>query len=150
MKKVRNVIIIIAIVTAVLIAGFLAVKFSGDSPSDDTFVTEKTYDTPEEMYLDNLIDSVSPNGEIFVSPKEKILISVVAYSKAEVTVRVGTKRYTAKPADSESDGYTAFTVKVKMPETREEIASLGTVSVMAICGENSLQMSVQLCTLPRK
>ena len=141
MKKVRNVIIIIAIVTAVLIAGFLAVKFSGDSPSDDTFVTEKTYETPEEMYLDNLIDSVSPDGEIFVSPKEKILISVVAYSKAEVTVRVGTKRYTAKPADSESDGYTAFTVKVKMPETREEIASLGTVSVMAICGENSLQMS---------
>ena len=141
MKKVRNIIIIIAFITAVSIAGFLAVRNASDSPSEDVLLTQKNYDTPEEMYLDNLIDSVSPDGEIYVSPKEKVLISVVAYSEAEVTVRVGTKRYTAKPADAGANGYTAFTVKVAMPKTREEIESLGTISVTAICGESSLQMS---------
>lgn len=141
MKKIRNTIIICLTVTAVLIAGFLAVKFKGNTNNEDSFTTEKTYATMEEMYLDNLIDSVSPSGSVYVSPKEKILISVVAYSKAEVTVRVGTKRYDAKPADSEIDGYTAFTVKVAMPKTEEEIESIGTISVAAICGESSMQIS---------
>lgn len=141
MKKIRNTVIICLTVTAVLIAGFLAVKFKGNTNNEDSFTTEKTYATMEEMYLDNLIDSVSPSGSVYVSPKEKILISVVAYSKAEVTVRVGTKRYDAKPADSEIDGYTAFTVKVAMPMTEEEIESIGTISVAAICGESSVQIS---------
>lgn len=141
MKKLRNILIIVITVTAVAIAGFLAVKFMGKSPSEDVLATEKTYASDEEMYMDNLIDSVSPDDEIYVSPKEKIQISVVAYSKAEVSVRVGTKRYDAKPADSDADGYTAFTVKVTMPKTEEEILALGTISVTAICGESSLQMS---------
>ena len=141
MKKLRNILIIVITVTAVAIAGFLAVKFIGKSPSEDVLATEKTYASDEEMYMDNLIDSVSPDDEIYVSPKEKIQISVVAYSKAEVSVRVGTKRYDAKPADADADGYTAFTVKVTMPKTEEEILALGTISVTAICGESSLQMS---------
>lgn len=141
MKKIRKIIIITVVVTAVLIAAFVAGDFFAHTPGEETMATDKTYNTPEEMYLDNLIDSVSPSDELYVSPKEKILISVVAYSKAQVTVRVGTKRYTAKPADTETDGYTAFTAKVSMPATKEEIQSLGSVSVMAICGENSLQMS---------
>lgn len=141
MKKYRNIIIIILVVTAVIIAGLLAVKFMSDPLADDVLATEKTYASMEEMYMDNLIDSVSPDDEVYVSPKEKILISVVAYSKAEVSVRVGTKRYEAKPADADADGYTAFTVKVTMPKTEEEILALGTISVTAICGESSLQMS---------
>lgn len=141
MKKLRNILIIVITVTAVAIAGFLAVKFMGKSPSEDVLATEKTYASDEEMYMDNLIDSVSPDDELYVSPKEKILICVVAYSKAEVSVRVGTKRYDAKPADADADGYTAFTVKVTMPKTEEEILALGTISVTAICGESSLQMS---------
>ena len=141
MKKYRNIIIIILVVTAVIIAGLLAVKFMSDPLADDVLATEKTYASMEEMYIDNLIDSVSPDDEVYVSPKEKVLISVVAYSKAEVSVRVGTKRYEAKPADADADGYTAFTVKVTMPKTEEEILALGTISVTAICGESSLQMS---------
>ena len=141
MKKVRNTIIIAIIITAVTIAGFLAVNFLGKGNAEDVFATEKTYASLEEMYLDNLIDSVSPDGSISVSPKEKILITVVAYSKAQVTVRVGTKRYDAKPADSQTDGYTAFTVKVIMPKTREEIESVGTISVAAICDESTMQLS---------
>ena len=141
MKKVRNTVIICFVITAVIIAGFLAVKFIGNTKDEDVLATEKNYASMEEMYLDNLIDSVSPSGSVYVSPKEKILISVVAYSKAEVSVRIGTKRYEAKAADRETEGYTAFTVKVTMPATREEIESLGTISVTALCGENTLQVS---------
>lgn len=141
MKKVRNIIIILVFITALLVAGFFAVKNINGRKNEAPLSAEKNYATEEEKYLDNLIDSVSPSGDITVSPGEKVLISVVAYSKAEVTVRVGTKRYTAKPSNTEKTGYTAFTVKVTMPKTRDEIESIGTVSVTAICEDSSLQMS---------
>ena len=140
MKKIKNIITVIVVLIALVITGVIFVFFRED---EDILVdlTQVSYETAEEMYMDNLIDSVSPDDEIYVSPKEKILISVVAYAKAEVSVRVGTKRYDAKPADANADGYTAFTVKVTMPKTEEEILALGTISVTAICGESSLQMS---------
>ena len=139
MKKVRNIITIVVVVIALLLAGLLAYNLKGrDSVQVD--LTETSYASLEEMYLDNLIDSVSPSDSVYVSPKEKVKFTVVAYSKADVTVRIGTKRYDAKPADTENEGYTAFTVKVTMPSTREEIQAIGAVSVLAICGENSLQV----------
>ena len=60
MKKIRNTILIILVITAVAIAGFFAVRYFGNNDSEDVFATEKTYASAEEMYLDNLIDSVSP------------------------------------------------------------------------------------------
>lgn len=139
MKKVRNTIMVMIVVVALAVTGFLV--YLNRELDDHVAFIETSYDTIEEMYMDNLIDSVSPDGEIYVLPKEKILISVVAYSKADVSVRVGTKRYDAKPADANAEGYTAFTVKVTMPKTEEEIRAIGTISVTAICGESSLQMS---------
>ena len=139
MKKIRNVITIVVVLVALLLTGLLVYNLKGrDSIQVD--LTETSYATLEEMYLDNLIDSVSPSDSVYVSPKEKVKFTVVAYSKAEVTVRVGTKRYDAKPADSETEGFTAFTVNVTMPKTREEIQAIGAVSVLAICGENSIQV----------
>lgn len=145
MKKIRNILTIALVIVALLLAGLLAYNLKGrDSIQVD--LTETSYATLEEMYLDNLIDSVSPVDSIYVSPKEKVKFTVVAYSKADVTVRVGTSRYEAKPADKETDGYTAFTVRVTMPKTREEIQAIGAVSVLAICGENSLQVQgPQVC-----
>ena len=122
MKKIRNIITIVVVVIALLLAGLLVYNLKGrDSVQVDT--TETSYATLEEMYLNNLVDSVSPSDSVYVSPKEKVSFTVVAYSKADVTVRIGTKRYEAKPADTETDGYTAFTVKVTMPKTKEEIIS---------------------------
>ena len=139
MKKIRNIITIVVVAIALLFAGLLAYNLKvRDSVQVD--LTETYYASLEEMYLDNLIDSVSPSDSVYVSPKEKVKFTVVAYSKADVTVRIGTKRYEAKPADTETDGYTAFTVKVTMPATREEIQAIGAVSVLAICGENSVQV----------
>ena len=145
MKKIRNILTIALVIVALLLAGLLAYNLKGrDSIQVD--LTETSYATLEEMYLDNLIDSVSPSDSIYVSPKEKVKFTVVAYSKADVTLRVGTSRYEAKPADTETDGYTAFTVKVTMPKTREEIQAIGAISVLAICGENSLQVQgPQVC-----
>ena len=139
MKKIRNIITIAIVVVALLLTGLLVYNLK-DRDSVQVDLTETSYATLEEMYLDNLIDSVSPSDSVYVSPKEKVKFTVVAYSKADVTVRVGTKRYDAKPADIETDGYTAFTVKVTMPDTREEIQAIGAVSVLAICGDSSVQM----------
>ena len=139
MKKIRNIITIAVVVVALLLTGLLVYNLK-DRDSVQVDLTETSYATLEEMYLDNLIDSVSPSDSVYVSPKEKVKFTVVAYSKADVTVRVGTKRYDAKPADIETDGYTAFTVKVTMPATREEIQAIGAVSVLAICGDSSVQM----------
>lgn len=139
MKKIRNIITIAVVVVALLLTGLLVYNLK-DRDSVQVGLTETSYATLEEMYLDNLIDSVSPSDSVYVSPKEKVKFTVVAYSKADVTVRVGTKRYDAKPADIETDGYTAFTVKVTMPATREEIQAIGAVSVLAICGDSSVQM----------
>lgn len=139
MKKIRNIITVVVVVIALATTGILVYNLKGrDSIPVD--LTETSYATLEEMYMDNLIDSVSPADEVYVSPKEKVRFTVIAYSKADVTVRIGTKRYDAKPADTETEGYTAFTVRVTMPSTREEIQAIGAVSVLAICGESSLQV----------
>ena len=140
MKKIRNIITIVLVIVALVTTGILVYTLRGGSgvPVD---LTQTSYATAEEMYLDNLIDSVSPSDVIYVSPKEKVKFTVVAYSKADVALRVGTKRYEAKPADKETLGYTAFTVKVTMPSTKEEIEALGSVSVLAICNENSIQVA---------
>lgn len=140
MKKIRNIITVIAVITALVLTGAFVVYLKGND-SIQVDLTGTSYATAEEMYLDNLIDSVSPSDSIYVSPKEKVKFTVVAYSKADVTLRVGTKRYEAKAADKQTQGYTAFTVKVTMPSTREEIRALGSVSVLAICGESSLQVA---------
>lgn len=139
MKKIRNIITVIVVLIALVITGAMVVYFRQENSVSD--LTQTSYATAEEMYLDNLIDSVSPSDVIYVSPKEKVKFTVVAYSKADVTLRVGTKRYQAKPADKKTQGYTAFTVKVTMPSTKEEIEALGSVSVLAICNENSVQLA---------
>lgn len=141
MKKIRNIITVASLLIALVLTGVIAVYFRNTGDDIPVDLTGTSYATAEEMYLDNLIDSVSPSDVIYVSPKEKVKFTVVAYSKADVTLRVGTKRYNAKPADTKTEGYTAFTVKVTMPSTKEEIEALGSVSVLAICGENSIQVA---------
>ena len=86
-----------------------------------------------------LIDSVSPSDSVFASPKEKLRVVVVGYSKAEITVKMGAKRYEAKPASSETACYTAFVANIRMPSTKEEIESLGQMKIIASYGGNTVQ-----------
>ncbi len=87
----------------------------------------------------DLINSVSPDATVFASPEEKLRVIVVAYSKAEITVKLGAKRYTAKPANSDKACFTAFIANIKMPSTQQELASLGTVKVTASYGGTTVQ-----------
>lgn len=99
---------------------------------------EVVYDV-DYKFDGELIDSVSPKDSIYASPKEKLRVLVVGYSKAEITVKVGAKRYTAKPANSSKACYTAFVADIKMPSTKEEMESLGQIKVIASYGETAVQ-----------
>lgn len=93
----------------------------------------------EYTFEGELINFVSPSGSFYASPKEKIKVTVIAYSKAEITVKMGAKRYTAKPANSDKACYTAFTANIKMPSSREEIEALGQMKIVASYNGESVQ-----------
>ncbi len=86
-----------------------------------------------------LIDSVSPSDSVFASPKEKLRVVVIGYSKAEITVKMGAKRYKARPASSEKACYTAFVANIRMPSSKEEIQSLGQMKIIASYDGNTIQ-----------
>ena len=88
----------------------------------------------------DLLKSVTPENEIALYPKEKASVLVVAYYKADITVKVGTNEYKAKPVDKTATGYVAFSAKVKMPKTREEVASLGRFTVIGTYNGKSMQL----------
>lgn len=88
----------------------------------------------------DLIKSVTPEEEMVLYPKETARVLVVGYYKADISVKVGTKEYEAKPADKTATGYVAFSAKIKMPKTREEVASLGMITVIGSYNGKSMQM----------
>lgn len=88
----------------------------------------------------DILKSVTPENEMVLYPKETAAVTVVGYYKAEISVKVGTKEYTAKAVDKTATGYVAFTAKIKMPDTREEVASLGMITVIGTYGGDSMQL----------
>lgn len=88
----------------------------------------------------DLLKSVTPENEMTLYPEEKANVLVVAYYKADVSVKIGTKEYKAKPADKNATGYVAFNAKIKMPKTREEVASLGGITVIGAYNGKSMQL----------
>ncbi len=86
-----------------------------------------------------IIRAVMPGESLTVQPGEKITVTVIAYSGADITVKLGTKEYKAKCESDATAGYAAFTAKIKMPKTREEVESLGMISVIGSVGENTVQ-----------
>ncbi len=87
----------------------------------------------------DIISTVLPTSDIVAQPGEKIKIMVVAFSKAEISVKVGTETFEAKPAEKENLCYTVFVANVTMPKTAEEIASLGMITVIGSYGDVSVQ-----------
>ncbi len=122
---------------------------------DNTFTLEQGSQSIEYKlrfnFTGELIRSVAPTGELSVIPKQKVTVMIVAFSQAKVRVKVGTKTFKAKPFDNDTMGYTVFAAKLKMPDTKEEIESLGMITVIATCGENSQQMKgamIKMGTIP--
>lgn len=87
-----------------------------------------------------ILRSVTPEDEMLLYPKEKATVLVVGYYKADVTVKVGTKEYKAKPVDKTATGFVAFSTKIKMPSSREEVASLGMITVIGNYDGKSMQL----------
>ena len=88
----------------------------------------------------DLLKSVTPESEMTLYPKEKASVLVVGYYKADISVKVGTKEYKAKPEDKNATGYVAFKAKIKMPDTREEVATLGVITVIGTYNGKSMQL----------
>lgn len=93
----------------------------------------------EYAFEGELIRSISPSDKIRVSPGEELVVMVVAYSEAEVFVKLGANKYPAEKQDGMT-GYTAFYAKVKMPADPSEISSLGSFSVIATLGNETQQL----------
>lgn len=92
----------------------------------------------EYEFKDDLIKSVVPTDSISVSAGEEITVMVIAYSEAEVYVKLGAIKYPAVKQD-EATGYTAFYAKIKMPTDINELSSLERINVIASLGEKTQQ-----------
>ncbi len=100
----------------------------------------KTVKYKVKMNFDGeIIRSVMPGETVTVQPGEKITVTVIAYTGADITVKVGTKEYKAKCESGVPAGYAAFTAKIKMPESRQQVESLGMISVIGSLGETTVQ-----------
>ncbi len=86
-----------------------------------------------------IIHAVMPGESLTVQPGEIVTVTVIAYSGADITVKLGTKEYKAKCEEGIATGYAAFTAKIKMPKTREQVESLGMISVIGSVGERTVQ-----------
>ncbi len=86
-----------------------------------------------------IIRAVMPGESLTVQPGEVVTVTVIAYSGADITVKLGTKEYKAKCEESAETGYAAFTAKIKMPKSREQVESLGMISVIGSVGERTVQ-----------
>ena len=87
-----------------------------------------------------LLESVTPEDEMILYPKEKATVLIMGYYKADITVKVGTKEYKAKPVDKSATGIVAFNAKIKMPDTKQEVESLGRITVIASYEGESMQL----------
>lgn len=100
---------------------------------------DKTVTYKAEYNFDgNLIESVSPSDSIRVSPGETIVVMVVAYSQAEVTVRLGSAQFPAKK-QQDSRGFAAFYAEVVMPQDAASLYSVEGISVVAAFGDYTQQ-----------
>lgn len=90
-------------------------------------------------FTGDIISSVSPEETVSLLPGEEMQVMIIAYSAADITVKVGTEEYEAKCAKDAKTGYAAFTAKIKMPDTPQEVSSLGMISVMGSVGERTVQ-----------
>ncbi len=88
---------------------------------------------------EDIVRYIMPSDTIEAQPKEKISLTIIAQSEAEITVKLGTKKVTAL-CDEDAEGYAAFKAEITMPDSKLEIDSLGRVTVIASLGEETVQL----------
>lgn len=80
----------------------------------------------------DIISSVEPADVIYADVKQSVNVKVVAAENAEVTVKLGASKYTVKRGTYEGNGYYSYVAKIKMPNSKLEIDSLGSINVTAV------------------
>ncbi|MGN0468692.1 MAG: N-acetylmuramoyl-L-alanine amidase [Acutalibacteraceae bacterium] len=127
MRKIRKR-ISAAVLIVIFISAIAALAFSLSKRSEPVI---------SENVGSNLIQSVSPTGNMSAYPSQKSKIEVVAVSDAYVTVRVGSKQYEAKEKKTKESGFSKYTATVTFPDSEAEINSIGKIVVTAILGEET-------------
>lgn len=126
MKRYRNICIAVFAVIALIVGSFVAVKYVGNGPEGKDALSYEQQD---------IIKSVGSSDVLKVTPGENVTLLIVAKNGAEVYVRWGSSRYDA-PMPAESNGYSAYFVKIKIPDDKNTIASMGKiVAVASLDGE---------------
>lgn len=130
MKKIRRIIIIISLLIILSVCVLVGVYSFGEARKTAGEFSEGGED---------IVRYILPENEIVSQPGETVTLTVVAKCEAEITVKMGTKKYTAEKED-EAEGYTAFRALIKMPQSAVEIDSLGSVSVIATYEDKTVQI----------
>ncbi|MBQ8503042.1 MAG: N-acetylmuramoyl-L-alanine amidase [Clostridia bacterium] len=121
MKKIRRIIIIISVLIIVSLAALVGYHYYGlNNPEEETV----------GVISEDIVRYIMPSDIIEAQPKEKITVTIIAKSEAEITVKLGTQKISAK-SDEGAEGYTAFQAEITMPESKLEVDSLGRITVIA-------------------
>lgn len=88
---------------------------------------------------EDIVRYIMPSDVIEAQPKEKITLTIIAKSEAEITVKLGTKKFAAKCED-DAEGYTAFKSEITMPKSKVEVDSLGKITVIASMDGKTVQL----------
>ena len=130
MKKIRRIIIIISLLVILSLCVLMGVYYFGEARNT---VGENS------AAGNDIVRYILPEKEIEAQPGETVTLTVVARCEAEITVKMGTKKFTAEK-EEEAEGYTAFRALIEMPESAVEIDSLGSVSVIATYEGKTVQL----------
>lgn len=97
-------------------------------------LTYKMQSSAEE----DIVSYIIPQNDIYLLPSESFDVTVVAHCNAEIFIKIGTQKIEAK-CDSSATGFTSFSAVVTAPKSEQEIASLGSMSVIAVYGDKTVQ-----------
>ncbi len=129
MKKIRRIIIIISLLLIALTAGLLGYYYYDlTRPVDETV-----------LKAEDIVRFIMPSDTIEAQPKERISLTIIAKSEAEITVKLGTKKVAAH-CDEDAEGYAAFKAEITMPDSKIEVDSLGRAIIIAALGEETVQL----------
>lgn len=130
MKKIRRTIIIISLLIILSLCVLVGVYGFGEARKTGNEFSDTDND---------IVRYILPEDEIEAQPGETVTLTVVVKCDAEITVKMGTKKFTAEKED-EAEGYTAFRAFIEMPQSAVEIDSLGSVSVIATYNGKTVQL----------
>lgn len=130
MKTIRRITISFSFLLIFFVALLVGYHYYSESDLDiKLFADEK----------DEIVRYIMPADIIEAQPEEKVIVNIIAQSEAEITVKLGTKKFPAK-CEKDAEGFAAFKAEITMPDSEIEVDSLGKITVIAVMGETAIQL----------